>query len=174
LLPEYKDNNYIEKKTKTVTEADNIIASNVKNLTASNVTTSQSISRSQTDTFSSTVNGSKSHTLSKGVEVGFEQSISAIGFKFHGKVSANVSDVVSSGWSNSEGKSTTETTNQSVSVNLAPYTNVMLRQHSTTEEWVTRYNCPVALQYTTTIVLYNSDGSIIKAAQFGPDAREDL
>lgn len=174
LIPEDKDDNYIEKKTKTVTEADNIIASNVKNLTASNVTTSQSISRSQTDTVSSTVNGSKSHTLSKGVEVGFEQGISAIGFKFHGKVSANVSDVVSSGWSNSESKSMTETTNQSVSVNLAPYTNVMLRQHAVTEEWVTRYNCPVALQYTATIVLYNSDGSIIKAAQFGPDAREDL
>ena len=56
LFPEYKDDNYIQKKTKTVTESDKIVASNVKNLTGSNVTASQSISRSQTDTASSTVN----------------------------------------------------------------------------------------------------------------------
>lgn len=174
LLPEDKDNNYIQKKTKTVSESDNIVASNVKNLTASNVTAGQSITRSQTDTILSTVNGSKSHTLSKGLEVGFEQGFKAIGFKFSGKVSVSTTDVVSSGWSKSESTSMTETTNQSVSVNLEPYTNVMLRQHSITEEWLTVYNCPVALQYKATIVLYNSDGSVLRSYEFGPDAREDL
>ena len=174
LLPEYKDNNYIQKKTKTVTESDDIIASNVKNLTGTRITASQSISRSQTDTASSTVNGSQSHSHSKSLEVGFEQSFSSIGFKFHGKVGLSATDVVSSGWSKSESQSVTESTNQSVSVNLEPYTNIMLKQQSTTEEWLTVYNCPVALQYTATIVLYDHDGSVLRSCEFGPDAREDL
>ncbi len=174
LLPEDSGTNYIQSKTKNVTNEDNIVASNVKNLTPSSVTASQSISRSSTDTVSSSISGSKSYTYSKSIEVSMEKEWKTVGFKMGGKVAVSASKSVSSGWSKSESESASESSSQSVSVTLEPFTNVMLKQRSTTEEWVTIYNCPVALQYTTTIVLYNNNGSVLRHYQFGTDAREDL
>ncbi|MBQ9596487.1 MAG: hypothetical protein IJR35_11585 [Synergistaceae bacterium] len=163
----------------TVTEngsVKNVEASSVKNDTSGTVTASQHVSKTTSETLTSTVNHSSSYSFTEGVKASAEASSFGI-YKMSIEVSAQFTQAFSDGWSKSEGISNSKTTGSDVSVTLPPYTNVLIRQGEAKTTVTTRYNCPVVIGYKVRI--YLSRGPILPIGNYNfgsenSNARKDL
>ena len=177
ILPSDEGNNYVTEIVKNSEEPSEVIASNVKNLTGTNITAEQNVTHSYSAAATNTVEGSREYTLGQRVQYGFEWGIGD--YKNSVEIEFSTSEAFSSGWS--EGKEVTDTDEggASVSIDMPPYTNVMLSQTRGTTEEVTRYNCPVGLQYKATVVVYDPVVHYFRPAKaqiysFANDSRVDL
>ena len=177
ILP--KDNGNFIQSSNSEQTAGTPYASQVKNMTGASVSAQQEISNTTSITATSEINGSEAYGFEEGLEVGVEAD-----FLF-GSVSTNVSftasQTIESGWSEAKSCSDEQTTTYNVSVELPPYTNVMMKQNTSEATTATVYNCPVALSFTVTVVEYTLDPSSSDAAcqtqvlaTFGSNARKDL
>ena len=157
LFPNDTGNNYVTTMTKNDTSYSDPVASTVRNNTGSTANGSQKVSNSYTASMESSVNGSETYTYQESITVGNEF---AQGFfnKFKVEVNFTASQAFQKGWSESEGVSYENGSEQSVSVELPPYTNVMIQQKTTDAEAETRYNCPVGVTFDAVVVLYDKGG----------------
>ncbi|MGN8896470.1 S-layer homology domain-containing protein [Flavonifractor sp. HCP28S3_F3] len=154
-------------------------ASSVKNMTDAQVSAQQEISNTTSSTATSEINGSKSYGFEESINLGYE--VTALNSKFSVGIGFTASQTIENGWSEEKSCSDEQTTTYNVSVELPPYTNVMMKQTSGKTTTTTNYNCPVALNFTVTIVEYTLDPSSNNAAcqtqvlaTFGANARKDL
>ena len=177
ILPSDEGNNYVTEILNNSEEPSEVIASNVKNLTGTNITAEQNVSHSYSAAATNTVEGSREYTLGQRVQYGLEYEVG--NFTNSVEIEFSASEALSSGWS--EGKEVTDEDEggASVSIDMPPYTNVMLSQTRGTTEQITRYNCPVGLQYKATVVLYDpvvhyQQPADAKVYSFADDSRVDL
>ena len=178
ILPE-DSGNFYQSSDSEPTADSTTYASHVKNMTDASVSAQQEMSNTTSTTATSSISGSESYGYEEGLEIGVS------GDFFFGSVSTNVSftasQTIESGWSEEKSCSDEQTTTYSVSVELPPYTNVMMKQNSSEAKTTTVYNCPVALSFTVTVVEYtldpSKDGATCETqvlATFGSNARKDL
>ena len=154
-------------------------ASSVKNMTDAQVSAQQEISNTISSTATSEINGSKSYGFEESINLGYE--VTALNSKFSVGIGFTASQTIENGWSEQKSCSDEQTTTYNVSVELPAYTNVMMKQTTGKTTTTTNYNCPVALNFTVTIVEYTLDPSDNNAAcqtqvlaTFGANARKDL
>ena len=141
---------YVSATTETGS-VKNIEASSVKNDTREIVTASQHVSQSTEETLESSVNHSSSYSFKEGLKVGFEYGFSAL-FKMTGEISTEFTQAFEDGWSKSEAHSKSYEKGSDVSVNLPPYTTVLIKQGDAQTTTTTNYNCPVILGYKVTLI----------------------
>ena len=158
LMPADEGTNYVTELISDSVNSKSTVASTVKNLTASTVTGSQSISNSTTATVSSSVNGSSSYSFTEGLKVGAEYKFTDA-FKMSGELSFSATQAFASGWGSGDSLSTSKSASYTVSIPMSPYTQAMLTQTDTTSVYLTSYNCPIALKYDVKIVMYASSNS---------------
>ena len=174
LMPENEGNNYISTKVESV-EKSPAYASKVRNDTAETASATQSLSSSTDYTLSNSISGSESYSYSEGFEA--TQKFSYLDFaETELKVSFDATQAFEKGWEKGESLSDQTSTDSSVSIDLPPYTNVMLTQGNTDATITTRYNCPVAIRYTVQLI-QQFEGKTSTIANFGNkngDARADL
>ena len=173
------DGKFYQSSTSAPVAGSITYASDVKNMTGVPVSAQQEISNTTSTTATSQINGSKSYGFEESVEVGYEHEL--FGGKGHVNVSFTASQTIENGWSEEKSCSDEQTTSYNVSVELPAFTNVMMKQSSSETTTTTKYNCPVALNFTVTIVEYTLDPSHNNAscktqvlATFGANARKDL
>ena len=178
ILPE-DDGNFYQSTESEPTVGTNVYASHVKNVTDAAVSAQQEISNTISTTATSEINGSKSYGFEEGLEIGVEGDVGFVSVST--TVSFTASQTIENGWSEEKSCSDEQSTTYSVSVELPPYTNVMMQQNSSEVTKTTVYNCPVALSFTVTIVEYtldpSKDGATCETqvlATFGANARKDL
>ncbi len=155
IMPADEGANYVTELVKDSVNSQSTTASTVKNLTASTVTGSQTVSNSTTASVSSSVSGSESYSFTEGVKVGAEFAFTKV-FKMSGELSFSASQAFSTGWGTGESVSDTRSASYSVSVPLSPYTQVMMTQTDSTSVYLTSYNCPIAIKYDVKIVMYKA------------------
>ena len=156
LFPEDAGKNYVTSSVEDEHYSD-ISASNVKNNTAESISTTQTASRNYSWQVSSSVSGSKSFSLEKSVKVSAEFKF-GIFEKLGIEAGVTTTDAFEQGWSKEKTYSDDKGTQQEISVDLPPYTNVMMTQKTTTADYTTRYNCPVGVTYDATVVIYDKNG----------------
>lgn len=178
ILPE-DEGSYKQTVQSEPTAGSTAYASDVKNMTGAQVSAQQEITNTSSATATSEINGSKSFGFEESLELGYKREM--WGGEGHVNFTFTASQTIENGWS--ESKATTEelTTTYNVSVELPPYTNVMMKQNTSKSTVTTEYNCPVALNFTVTIVEYTLDPSSNNAncntqvlATFGANARKDI
>ena len=157
LFPEDVGKNYVTTMEKNDTTYSNAVASTVRNNSATTVTGSQKVSNSYTASSTSSVSGSETYTYQEGIKVGNEFS-EGFFHKFSVELSFTATQAFQDGWSDSKSVSDSNGSEQSVSVNMPPYTNVMISQKTTNAEATIKYNCPVGVTFDTTVVIYDKDG----------------
>ncbi len=154
-------------------------ASAVNNMTDLPVSAQQEVSSTTTTTATSSINGSESYGFSESVSVGFEKNF------FFGTLNTELNftatQTIEKGWEESESNTQTDNKKSTVTVELPPYTSVMIRQSDSETTITTTYDCPVALVFDVTIVEYTLDPSDNNAdcknkilATFTGDARKNL
>ena len=171
--------NFYQSTTSESDPSSSTYASDVKNSTGVEVSAQQEISSTTSTTATSSISGSNSYGFEECLEIGYEHGF--LGGKVHANISFTASQTIEKGWSEEESLSEEETTSFNVSVPLPPYTNVMIKQSTGEVTTTTKYNCPVALNFTVTIVDYTLDPSSNNAgcktqvlATFGANARKNL
>ncbi len=181
ILPE-DDGNVYETVNSEPVIGSRVYASNVKNVTGVQVTAQQEIKNSSIVSATSEINGSKEYGFEESISVGYSNDIAfGLGGNISVEVGFTASQVIKSGWSNSESQSEETSSIYNVSVVLPAHTNVMMKQSTETSTITTHYNCPVALNFAVTIVEYGLDIDDNDAdpvsntlATFGGNARTDL
>ena len=178
ILPEDSGNFYQSTEIEDAPDSTTY-ASSVKNMTGVQVSAQQEISNTTSSTATSEINGSKSYGFEESINLGYE--VTALNSKFSLGIGFTASQTIENGWSEEKSCSDEQTTTYNVSVELPAYTNVMMKQTTGTTTTTTNYNCPVALNFTVTIVEYTLDPSDNNAAcqaqvlaTFGANARKDL
>ncbi len=167
LMPEDEGSTYITNITKNNVNETSTIAHAVKNETGSTVTGSQSITNSTTASASSSVNGSASYSFTEGVKVGAGFEFTKA-FKVSGELSFSATQAFSAGWGTSTTLSDTRSSTRSISIPLAPYTQAVMLQTDSVSEYITKYNCPIALKYDVTLVMYDEDGIVKRSGTLYP------
>ena len=157
MMPADEGSNYVTELVSDDINSEFTTASTVKNLTASTVTGSQTVSNSTTATVSSQTSGSELYSYNEGIKVGGEYKFTDA-FKANVEVSFTASQAFGKGWGHGQSVSDSKSVSYTMSVPLAPYTQAMLTQRDKTSVFLTTYNCPIALRYDVTLVLYNDDG----------------
>ena len=157
LLPEDSGNNYVTTVLQNDTDYSSAVASSVRNNTGSTATGSQKVSESYSASMSSTVSKTETFSFQESINVSNEFS-SGLFNKFKVDVSFTASQAFQEGWSSTEGVSDQNGGEQSISVTLPPFTNVMMTQKTTNAEYLIRYNCPVGIVYDVIIVIYDDNG----------------
>ena len=155
LIPSDEGSNYVTELINDTVNSRSTTASTVKNLTATTVTGSQSVSNSISASVSNSLNGSETYSKSVSKKVGASYKFSEA-FSVSGEVSWSESEAFSTGWGTSDSVTKNKSASYSVSVPMAPYTQVMITQSDTTSVYLTRYNCPITLSYDVTIVCYQT------------------
>ena len=158
IMPADEGSNYVTELISDSVNSQSTTASTVKNLTASAISGSQSVSNSTTATVSSSVSGSESYSYTKGVKVGAEYKFTEA-FKMNGELSYTATEAFAAGWGTGNSLSTSNSSSYTVSVPLAPYTQAMMTQTDSTSVYLTRYNCPIALKYDVTLAVYRTNSS---------------
>ena len=178
LFPEDQGNNYVTDVTTSPDSQEKVIASNVKNKTGTTINASQELAQTHSVSAESSVEGSKEYSFSEGLRVGYTHGLETNGLKneFNLEFEYTATEAFSSGWSESKGWSQEFNASQAISLDLPPYTNVMLKQRSGTTERTVYYNCPVGLKYKATVVFYWIDSLTLKTQlyDFGSDSRTEL
>ena len=172
MMPADEGSNYVTELVSDDINSEFTTASTVKNLTASTVTGSQTVSNSTTATVSSQTSGSELYSYNEGIKVGGEYKFTDA-FKANVEVSFTASQAFGKGWGHGQSVSDSKSVSYTMSVPLAPYTQAMLTQRDKTSVFLTTYNCPIALRYDVTLVLYNDDG-IMHASYKYPNISRDM
>ena len=172
MMPADEGSNYVTELVSDDINSEFVTASTVKNLTASTVTGSQTVSNSTTATVTSQTSGSELYSYNEGIKVGGEYKFTDA-FKANVEVSFTASQAFGKGWGHSQSVSESKNVSYTMSVPLAPYTQAMLTQRDKTSVFLTTYNCPIALRYDVTLVLYNDDG-IMHASYTYPNVSRDM
>ena len=157
LFPEDDGKNYVTTVIKDKTVSSDAVASTVRNNTGVPATGSQTLSNSYSASLTSSVSGSETYTYSEGVNVSNEFA-SGLFNKFKVDVSFTASQAFQKGWEEAKGITESDGYDQSVSVSLPPYTNVMMIQKTTNADYITKYNCPVGITFDATVVIYDNNG----------------
>ncbi len=155
ILPEDKGSNYVTTTVKDNVSTSNTTAYAIRNNTGSSVSGTQSLSTSTSYSVSSSISGSESYSFSESIKYGGGYEF-PVGVKLNIELGFSASQAVSEGWSEGKSHSDTKSNSQSVSVTLPPYTSVLLKTKTTEAEYVSRYNCPVALVYDVILVGYDA------------------
>ena len=176
ILPEDKDGNYVSTTVNDVTTNQGAYASDARNNTALTAVISQNLTMTQSASVTSEVNGSSNYSYGNTITVGTEPQIPLVGsIKFEN--SFTMSKEIQNGWSNSKARSEELSTGHEVSVELPPYTGVMLKQTEKTKEMVTSYNCPVSISYRVRVLdygYYKSEGEANVIADFTQNSQANL
>ena len=182
LLPPNTGNNYVS--TSFENGSAETVAGTARNDTATKATLSQQMSSEASVSVASEVNHSKQHTFAEGASIGMEVE-SKFPFahtKWSGEISFTATQVIENGWSKTDTDTKTTSTSHTATIEMPPYTAVMLRQSKTDTTVTTQYNCGVALRYKAKINIsyylnennkYTSKPRTVSYT-FGPDARGDL
>lgn len=155
ILPEDKGSNYVTTTVKDNVSTSNTTAYAIRNNTGSSVSGTQSLSTSTSYSVSSSISGSESYSFSESIKYGGGYEF-PVGVKLNIELGFSASQAVSEGWSEGKSHSDTKSNSQSVNVTLPPYTSVLLKTKTTEAEYVSRYNCPVALVYDVILVGYDA------------------
>ena len=176
LIPEDKDGNYVSTTVNDVTTNQGAYASDARNNTALTAVISQNLTMTQSASVTSEVNGSSNYSYGNTITVGTEPQIPLVGsIKFEN--SFTMSKEIQNGWSNSKARSEELSTGHEVSVELPPYTGVMLKQTEKTKEMVTSYNCPVSISYRVRVLdygYYDKKGEANVIADFTQNSQANL
>ncbi len=179
ILPE-DDGNFYKTSASEDTPETRTYASNVKNLTGTQVSAQQEITNTTSATASSEIGHSEEYGFEESLTLGVEKSIGT-SWKVNAEIGFKASQVLSNSWSKGESTTAEQSTSYNVSVDLPPYTNVMMTQRNNKATETTTYRCPVALSFTVTVVEYTLDPSSNNAscrtqvlATFGGNARKNL
>ncbi len=159
-------------------DKENVEASSVKNDTNTTVTTSQTITKSTTESLTNTVDHSSSYSFTEGLKIATETSGKALfaTFKITGELSTSFTQAFTDGWSKSKGITKSYQKSSEVSVTLPPYTNVMIKQGNSKTTTTTKYNCPVIVGYKVTILIDQTVNGIYTYTfgESNSNARKDL
>ena len=157
LFPADEGKNFVTSTVDDSTNYSKVVASNVRNNTAQTVQGTQSLAKSYTASVSSTVSGSETYTYEESIKVGAEFKF---GFfeKLGVEASFTATQAFEKGWEEQKAKEESNESTQELSVELPPYTNVMMQQKTSTAEFLTNYNCPVGVTFDATVVIYDKDG----------------
>ena len=172
LLPEDAGNNYVTTTTGDNPTYSDMSASTVKNDTAERISTTQEKSRNYSWSVNSSVSGSESYSYEESIKVSTEFKF-GIFEKLGIEAGFTATQAFEKGWSKDEGYSNEDGDSLSETVELPPYTNVMLRNATTDADYTTRYNCPVALTFDVAVVAYSTDGAKW-GIEYGNNARKTL
>lgn len=155
-------------------------ASHVKNETNTTISAEQELTTTTSYEATSEINGSRQYGFEETVTAGYERD-GILSGKLSVEVSFTASQVIENGWSQSQSTAEEKSVAYSAAVELPPYTNVMIRQYGSKTTETTNYTCPVALNFTVTVVEYTIDPSDNNATcetrilgTFGANARADL
>lgn len=155
-------------------------ASHVKNETNTTISAQQELTTTTSYEATSEINGSRQYGFEETVTAGYERD-GILSGKISVEVSFTASQVIENGWSQSQSTAEEKSVAYSAGVELPPYTNVMIRQYGSKTTETTNYTCPVALNFTVTVVEYTVDPSDNNATcetrilgTFGANARVDL
>lgn len=155
-------------------------ASHVKNETNTTISAQQELTTTTSYEATSEINGSRQYGFEETVAAGYERD-GILSGKISVEVSFTASQVIENGWSQSQSTAEEKSVAYSAGVELPPYTNVMIRQYGSKTTETTEYTCPVALNFTVTVVEYTVDPSDNNATcetrilgTFGANARVDL
>ncbi len=155
-------------------------ASHVKNETNTTISAEQELTTTTSYEATSEINGSRQYGFEETVTAGYERD-GILSGKLSVEVSFTASQVIENGWSQSQSTAEEKSVAYSAAVELPPYTNVMIRQYGSKTTETTNYTCPVALNFTVTVVEYTVDPSDNNATcetrilgTFGANARADL
>ncbi len=174
LMPENTGKNYVSTTIES-SESRPVYASSVKNNSSTPTSSQQSLSFSTSASLSNSISGSENYSYSEGIESKQKVDFLVMDAEFSEKFSAT--QAFQKGWQTGESLSDSVSSSTSVSVNLPPYTNVMLSQGSDSTVITTKYNCPVGLKYKADVLVDNGYDGLQPVAQFGignGDARKDL
>ena len=158
---------------------DLIKASDIRNVTGTPVTAEVSLPNAWTSTVDSAIENAGKHRLADAIQVGKPYHFMAETI-FPEKYTAL--DAFKNGWNGGEPKDFSKDEGHTVSVNLPPYTNVLLEQKYDSHDVETTFDCPVALKYEVRLYSHigvletnpNMPDPVTKIMKFGPDARADL
>ena len=128
----------------------------IQNPTSISASASVSASKSVTNSLSTSFSESNSHTFSKALSIGTEITPIKDFFKFSVGVNFSTSDAFSTAFSESTSVSETISTSSSASVTLPPYTEIGIRQTTSTVDKAFTYNCPVYVTYKVVIFAMNA------------------
>lgn len=174
-----------DESASTTTESEptmgtQVEASHVKNETNTTISAQQELTTTTSYEATSEINGSKQYGFEESVTAGYERD-GILSGKISVEVSFTASQVIENGWSQSQSTAEEKSVAYSAGVELPPYTNVMIRQYGSKTTETTNYTCPVALNFTVTVVEYTLDPSDNNATcetrilgTFGANARVDL
>ena len=174
LMPENTGKNYVSTTVES-SESKPLYASSVKNNSSIATSAQQSLSSSTSASLSNSISGSENYSFSEGIEASQKIDFLVMEGEFTEKFEAT--QAFEKGWEKGESISDEISTESSVSVELPPYTNVMLSQGKGSTVMTTRYNCPVGLKYKADVLVDNGYDGLKPVAQFGignGDARKDL
>ena len=158
LFPEDEGKNFVT-STSDSEHYSKISASTVKNNTGGTVDSSQTVSRNYSWSVTSSVSGSESYSYEESIKVSSEFKF-GIFEKLGVEAGFTATQAFEKGWSKEDGYEDSDGTEQQISVELPPYTNVMMTQKTTTADYTTRYNCPVGITFDATIVIYDNNGVV--------------
>ena len=177
ILPENVGDNYISSVVEDVSTDEGAHASDAKNNTGLTAQISQSLTTTYTGTVTSEINGSSSYSYGNTISVGVEPTLPLVGSVSFNE-SFTMSKEIQNGWSKSEASSQEHAANNEVSVELPPYTGVMIKQTKKTKQVVTRYNCPVSVSYRVRVLDYGHNvfdkGKSKLLADIGGTAHDEL
>ena len=155
-------------------------ASHVKNETNTTISAQQELTTTTSYEATSEINGSTQYGFEETVTAGYERD-GILSGKISVEASFTASQVIENGWSQSQSTAEEKSVAYSAAVELPPYTNVMIRQYGSKTTETTEYTCPVALNFTVTVVEYTLDPTDNNATcetrilgTFGANARVDL
>ncbi len=158
ITPENEGNNYVSVSSAPII-GENTYASSVRNDTGTKAKMIQEVANKAAMTVTSEVNGSEEYTF--GQAIGAHIEFGKDSHPVHGGFSIDLtfSQAISEGWSQSESSYEEDDQSYSMEKELEPYTNVMMSQAKELYTTETTYNCPVALNFSVTIVEYTLDPS---------------
>lgn len=182
VLQEDTGNTYVRKRSDN-TDSEDAYTSNITNNTSRDISAEFTGSIENTVSHSSVIEGSSQYTLGESTSVG---AIVNFGAFASGSVNQTFeySETVSSGWSQDQAVSKTETKSEASSISVPAYSAVIMKRTTSESKEITSYNCPVLLTYKVMLLehILNASNDEANAATctlgtFGSSsvsAREDL
>ena len=136
---------------------DTTSISYIQNPTGSTASVSASISNSVTNSISNSFTESENYSFTESVSTNFEWQPIKDFFKFSVNVGFSTSQAIGTAYSESKSLSESVSTSNSVGVTLPPYTEIGVKQSSSSVEESLTYDCPVYVTYKVAIFGMNAE-----------------
>lgn len=136
---------------------DTTSISYIQNPTGSTASVSASISNSVTNSISNSFTESENYSFTESVSTNFEWQPIKDFFKFSVNVGFSTSQAIGTAYSESKSLSESVSTSSSVAVTLPPYTEIGVKQSSSSVEESLSYDCPVYVTYKVAIFGMNAE-----------------